>query len=93
MAKNKKTSYVAKLIRVMDEGELGMTDKWLRKDALKKNYYGKGSNRINELHDSLSDRTNELARIIDIHLVKPLSLTIGNNTDKEINDDNSKLIE
>ena len=34
-----------------------------------------------------------LARIIDIHLVKPLSLTIGNNTDKEINDDNSKLIE
>ena len=40
MAKNKKTSYVSKLIRVMDEGELGMTDKWLRKDALKKNYYG-----------------------------------------------------
>ena len=66
MAKNKKTSYVAKLIRVMDEGELGMTDKWLRKDALKKNYYGKGSNRINELHDSLSDRTVELARIIDM---------------------------
>ena len=67
MSKNrKKINYVAKLTRVMDEGERRYSDKINHKEYAKTSMYGKGTNRINELHDSLSDRTNELARIIDI---------------------------
>tara|TARA_Y100000401_G_scaffold3579_1_gene2541 strand:+ start:251 stop:547 length:297 start_codon:yes stop_codon:yes gene_type:complete len=56
MDKNKKTKYVAKLIKVMDEGE--SFDEF-------KHIYGKATNRLNELHQDDCPRVRELGRIID----------------------------
>ena len=51
MSKNhKKINYIAKLTRVMDEGERGYSDKINHKYYAKENFYGKATNRINELH-------------------------------------------
>jgi hypothetical protein len=62
----KKTNYASKLTRVMDEGERRYSDKINHKYYAKNNYYGKGTNRISELHDKDCPRTNELAVIIDM---------------------------
>lgn len=56
MDKNKKTKYVAKLIRVMDEGESSDEFKYI---------YGKATNRLNELHQDDCPRVREFGRIID----------------------------
>lgn len=64
--KNKKTNYSVKLTRVMDEGERRYSDKVNHKYYAKNNYYGKGTNRINQLHDDNCPRVNELAVIIDM---------------------------
>ena len=67
--KNGKTyneSYISKLTRVMDEGERRYSDKMNHKYYAKNNFYGKGTNRINELHDKDCPRVNELAVIIDL---------------------------
>jgi len=67
--KNGKTyneSYISKLTRVMDEGERRYSDKINHKEYAKMNMYGKGTNRINELHGSDCPRVNELGVIIDI---------------------------
>ena len=56
MDKNKKTKYVAKLIKVMDEGE--SFDEF-------NHIYGKATNRLNELHQDDCPRVRELGRIID----------------------------
>ena len=66
MAKNKKVSYIAKLTEVMDEGERRYSDKINHKDYAKTNMYGKGTNRINELHGDDCPRVNELAVILDM---------------------------
>ena len=64
--KHKKINYIAKLTRVMDEGERGYSDKINHKYYAKNNFYGKGTNRINELHQKDCPRANELAVIIDL---------------------------
>ena len=64
--KNKKINYIVKLTRVMDEGERGYSDKINHKYYAKNNFYGKGTNRINELHNTECPRVNELAVIIDL---------------------------
>jgi len=64
--KNKKINYIAKLTRVMDEGERGYSDNINHKYYAKNNFYGKGTNRINELHQKDCPRANELAVIIDL---------------------------
>jgi len=67
MSKNrKKINYITKLTRVMDEGERGYSDKINHKYYAKENFYGKGTNRINELHGKDCPRVNELAVIIDL---------------------------
>jgi len=67
MAKrDKKINYVAKLTRVMDEGERGYSDRINHKDYAKTSMYGKGTNRINELHGTDCPRVNELGVILDI---------------------------
>ena len=63
---NKKINYVAKLTRVMDEGERRYSDKINHKEYAKTSMYGKGTNRINELHGADCPRVNELAVIIDL---------------------------
>ena len=50
----------------MDEGERRYADKVNHKYYAKNNYYGKGTNRINQLHDDNCPRVNELAVIIDM---------------------------
>ena len=50
----------------MDEGERRYSDKINHKHYAKENYYGKGTNRINELHGTDCPRVNELAVIIDM---------------------------
>ena len=67
MSKNrKKINYIVKLTRVMDEGERRYSDKINHKEYAKTSMYGKGSNRINELHGNDCPRVNELAVILDI---------------------------
>jgi len=66
MSKIKKTKYVAKLTRVMDEGERGYSDNINHKYYAKNNFYGKATNRLNELHQDNCPRVNELAVIIDL---------------------------
>ena len=66
MRGSKKVNYIAKLTRVMDEGERRYSDKINHKDYAKMNMYGKGTNRINELHGTECPRVNELAVIIDM---------------------------
>ena len=66
MAKNRKVSYIAKLTEVMDEGERRYSDKINHKYYAKTNMYGKGTNRINELHGDDCPRVNELAVILDM---------------------------
>jgi len=61
-----KVNYITKLTRVMDEGERRYSDKINHKHYAKENYYGKGTNRINELHGTDCPRVNELAVIIDM---------------------------
>jgi hypothetical protein len=65
MKATKKTNYVDKLTRVMDEGERSYSDKINHKYYAKNNFYGKGTNRINELHRAECPRANELAVILD----------------------------
>ena len=50
----------------MDEGERRYSDKVNHKYYAKNNYYDKGTNRINQLHDDNCPRVNELAVIIDM---------------------------
>tara|TARA_B100001113_G_C21053640_1_gene597950 strand:+ start:83 stop:382 length:300 start_codon:yes stop_codon:yes gene_type:complete len=57
MSKSKKTNYVSKLTRVMDEGESF--------DEMR-HIYGKATNRLNELHQDDCPRVRELARIVDL---------------------------
>jgi len=64
--KNKKINYIVKLTRVMDEGERRYSDKVNHKEYAKTSMYGKGTNRVNELHGTECPRVNELAVIIDI---------------------------
>ncbi|SVB80566.1 uncharacterized protein METZ01_LOCUS233420 [marine metagenome] len=64
--KNKKINYIVKLTRVMDEGERRYSDKVNHKEYAKTSMYGKGTNRLNELHGTECPRVNELAVIIDI---------------------------
>ena len=66
MTKKKKVSYGVKLEKVMDEGKRGYSDKINHKYYAKENFYGKGTNRINELHGNDCPRVNELAVIMDI---------------------------
>ena len=67
MAKrDKKINYVAKLTRVMDEGERGYSARINHKGYAKTSMYGKGTNRINELHGTDCPRVNELAVILDM---------------------------
>jgi len=66
MTKNKKVSYIAKSREVENEGKRGYSDKINHKYYAKNNFYGKGTNRINELHDDDCPRVNELAVIIDM---------------------------
>jgi len=63
---SKNTSYIAKLTRVMDEGERRYSDKINHKEYAKMNMYGRGTNRINELHGKDCPRVNELAVILDM---------------------------
>ena len=65
MSKSKKTDYVSKLTRVMEEGERNYSDKMNHKKYAKMNMYGKATNRLNELHQDDCPRVNELAVIID----------------------------
>ena len=65
MSKSKKTDYVSKLTRVMEEGERSYSDKVNHKNYAKMNMYGKATNRLNELHQDDCPRVNELAVIID----------------------------
>ena len=67
MKKNKKVKYVAKLTRVMDEGE--SFDEF-------NHIYGKATNRLNELHQDDCPRVRELGRIIDI-FVNTIALFSG----------------
>ena len=66
MAKKRKVSYIAKITEVMDEGERRYSDKINHKCYAKTNMYGKGTNRINELHGDDCPRVNELAVILDM---------------------------
>ena len=66
MKVSKKVNYITKLTRVMDEGERRYSDKINHKDYAKMNMYGKGTNRINELHGTECPSVNELAVIIDM---------------------------
>jgi hypothetical protein len=67
MSKNrKKINYIVKLTRVMDEGERRYSDKINHKEYAKTSMYGKGTNRINELHGTDCPRVNELAVILDM---------------------------
>ena len=66
MKVSKKTNYIAKLTRVMDDGERRYSDRINHKYYAKNNFYGKGTNRINELHSKDCPRVNELAVIIDL---------------------------
>ena len=66
MSKSKKTNYVAKLARVMDEGERSYSDKINHKHYAKEDFYGKATNRLNELHEDDCPRVRELGRIIDM---------------------------
>ena len=67
MSKNrKKINYIVKLTRVMDEGERGYSDKINHKEYAKTSMYGKGTNRLNELHGAECPRVNELAVIMDL---------------------------
>ena len=50
----------------MDEGKRRYSDKINHKYYAKNNFYGKGTNRISELHDKDCPRANELAVIIDM---------------------------
>ena len=61
MSKSKKTDYVSKLTRVMEEGERSYSEQY----AKMKNIYGRATNRLNELHEDDCPRVNELAVIID----------------------------
>jgi|TARA_R110002051_G_scaffold110904_1_gene183584 hypothetical protein len=63
---HKKINYIVKLTRVMDEGERRYSDKINHKEYAKSNMYGKGTNRINELHSKDCPRVNELGVIIDM---------------------------
>ncbi len=66
MSKNhKKINYVSKLTRVMDEGKRSSSNEISHKYYAKKNFYGKGTNRLNELHEDDCPRVKELAVIID----------------------------
>ena len=65
MSKSKKTDYVSKLTRVIDEGERSYSDKINHKKYAKMNMYGKATNRLNELHQDDCPRVRELGRIID----------------------------
>jgi hypothetical protein len=65
MTKNRKVSYGVKLLKVMSEGKRGYSDKINHKHYAKENYYGKGTNRINELYGNDCPRVNELAVIVD----------------------------
>ena len=65
MSKSKKTNYVSKLTRVMEEGERSYSDNINHKKYAKMNMYGKATNRLNELHQDDCPRVNELAVIID----------------------------
>ena len=76
MTKNKKVSYIAKLTEVMDEGERRYSDKINHKYYAKTNMYGKGTNRINELHGDDCPRVNELAVILDM-LVNSLASSVS----------------
>ena len=58
---NKKINYVAKLTRVMDEGERRYSDKINHKEYAKTSMYGKGTNRLNELAVILDMLVNSLA--------------------------------
>ena len=66
MTKNKKVSYIAKRREVENEGKRGYSDKINHKYYAKNNFYGKGTNRINELHGDDCPRVNELAVILDM---------------------------
>ena len=66
MKVTKRTDYVSKLTRVMDEGERRYSDKVNHKEYAKMNMYGKATNRLKELHDKDCPRVNELAVIIDM---------------------------
>ena len=67
MSKNhKKINYVSKLTRVMDEGKRSSSNEISHKYYAKKNFYGKGTNRLNELHEDDCPRVRELGHIIDI---------------------------
>jgi len=67
MSRNrKKINYIVKLTRVMDEGERRYSDKINHKEYAKMNMYGKGTNRLNELHGKDCPRVNELGVIIDM---------------------------
>ena len=66
MKVSKKVNYITKLTRVMDEGERRYSDQINHKYYAKNNFYGKGTNRINELHGTDCPRVNELAVILDI---------------------------
>ena len=66
MTKNKKVSYGVKLTKVMNEGKRGYSDKINHKYYAKENFYGRGTNRINELHGNDCPRVNELAVILDM---------------------------
>ena len=50
----------------MDEGERRYSDKINHKYFAKNNFYGKGTNRINELHGNNCPRVSELAVILDM---------------------------
>ena len=49
----------------MDEGKRSSSNKVSHKYYAKKNFYGKGTNRLNELHEDDCPRVKELAVIID----------------------------
>ena len=66
MKVSKKVNYITKLTRVMDEGERRYSDQINHKYYAKNNFYGKGTNRINELHGTDCPRVNELGVIIDM---------------------------
>ena len=54
----KKTNYIAKLTRVMDDGYRSNSSKADHKYYANNNFYGKGTNRINELHGNNCPRVN-----------------------------------
>jgi len=60
MSKTKKTDYVSKLTRVIQESDEGESFDEMRY------IYGKATNRLNELHQDDCPRVRELARIVDL---------------------------